>query len=88
MKELHTHCWNDNNTTADHSDCENCCGCNIRYKNVTHDSHVEIKRVGEYSDEFTKIIGSLILYCGNLYNENQKDITIDVAELINNKLIK
>jgi hypothetical protein len=38
-------------------------------------------------DNLATLIGSLILNCGNLYNKNKEDITVEVSKFIQNNLI-
>jgi hypothetical protein len=86
----HKHCWLQKGLIQDHMDCEKCCGCDVKFNDFAHDRVVEIKpnenRKGYTSDELATLIGSLILHCGNLYNENGKEITVEVARFIKSNL--
>ena len=82
------HCWvNMKDATADHSDCEKCCDCNEVFQNVYHDKTIEIQKTSEYSDELARLVGFIVLNCGNIYNENEVEITVDVAKKIYEKYL-
>lgn len=86
--ENNNHCWiNMKNAMSDHSDCEKCCDCNAVFQNLYHDQTIEIKRIPEHSDELARLVGFIVLYCGNIYNENKVEITIDVAKKIYEKYL-
>ena len=77
------HCWAGmKNVMADHSDCAKCCDCGAVFQNLYHNETIEIKRTPEYSDELARLIGFIVLNCGNIYNENKQEITVNVAKTI------